>query len=147
MTSNGKTRPKWQIGAALALLLATMALPAAAPAQDVPGGGPPAAPAGQPPYEIQILRLSEILGAIQAIDSLCGSEETPPWRGEMMALIQAETKTSDRRARFVDHFNRGFKSFSEVHRTCSDSARTIRGRYLREGAELARELVSRYGNR
>ncbi|MEZ5841316.1 MAG: TIGR02301 family protein [Hyphomicrobiales bacterium] len=130
------------LAAALAIFIAAGA---ASFAQDAPPAPSGAAPAGQPPYELQILRLAELLGAIQAIDGLCEITDKPAWRDEMIALIDTEAKAPDRKARFVDHFNRGFKSFSEVHRSCSDSARAIRGRYLREGAELARDLVSRYG--
>lgn len=100
---------------------------------------------GQPPYEAELLRLAEILGAIHFIDTACETADAQVWRDRMIALVEAEAPSPERRAKLVDRFNRGYRGFAEVHRGCTDSARLLRENYLREGAEITDELQSRFG--
>ncbi|MCC2113140.1 MAG: TIGR02301 family protein [Hyphomicrobiales bacterium] len=97
-----------------------------------------------PPYESALMRLSEILGAVHYLDSLCGFSDSPVWRDEMLALIDAESPSTQRRAGLVDAFNRGYRGFAEVYRQCTPPARVLRRQYVKEGAELATELTTRY---
>ena len=121
---------------ALAVMIAAAALPARA---EGPTG--PAAPAYQP----DMLRLSEILGAVQFLRELCGTEEGSLWRDQMQALIDAEKPDAETRARLIDHFNRGYESYRSVYRMCTDAARLTVDRYLQEGAQIAAEVAARYG--
>lgn len=99
----------------------------------------------EPPYENQFLRLSEILGAIQYLRMLCDSDEGGLWRDEMSRLLEAEAPTAIRRARLIDRFNRGFDSFRSVYRTCTPAAIVAIDRYMKEGANIARDISARYG--
>ena len=125
-----------RIAAALAFAIATATLPA----HGAEGSGPPA-----PAYQPDMLRLSEILGAVQFLRELCGSDEGSLWRDQMQALIDAEEPDAETRARLIDHFNRGYDSYRSVYRMCTDSARLTVDRYLREGAQIAAEVAARYG--
>ena len=61
------------------LLIAAFALPAPARAQG-----------GAIPFENDLARLSEILGALHYLRALCGANEGQKWRAEMQALVEAE---------------------------------------------------------
>jgi uncharacterized protein (TIGR02301 family) len=110
----------------------------------------PAAPAEQPeppppPYEPQLLRLSELLGALAFLRPLCGGKDEDEWRGRMTRLIEAEASTQPRKDRLAGSYNRGYREYAQTYRTCTPAAQLIITRYLEEGGKLARELSSRYG--
>ena len=128
--------------AAIALALVLAATPLAARAQDAAGAG---AGAGDPPYEQQLQRLAEILGALHYLRPLCGAEEPSVWRDQMDQILAAEDPTPDRRARIVSQFNHGFSSFATVYRTCTPAALTAIDRYMAEGKKLTRDITARYG--
>jgi uncharacterized protein (TIGR02301 family) len=98
-----------------------------------------------PPYEDQLLRLSEILGAIHYLRHLCDHDEANTWREQMAALLEAEEPDEPRRARMIDRFNRGHEGFRAVYRTCTPAAATSSDRYLEEGAKIAADITARYG--
>jgi len=83
--------------------------------------------AGQPvraaesPFEGQLLRLTEILGALHYLRNLCG-EEGQDWRERMEAFLDAENPDETRRARFIANFNRSYSGFATTYSTCTDSA-------------------------
>lgn len=99
----------------------------------------------EPPYEAQLLRLSEILGAVHYLRRLCDSDEGSLWRDQMQALIDAEAPNPIRRARIVDRFNRGFNTFSAVYRSCTPAAALAIDRYMAEGEKISRDITIRYG--
>jgi uncharacterized protein (TIGR02301 family) len=107
----------------------------------------PGAPSEPPPpvYDDQLLRLAEILGALAFLRDLCGHSDGGLWRGEMLALINAENPTPLRRGRLIGRFNHGFETFNAVYRTCTPSAERAIGRYLVEGEALAADVRTRYG--
>ena len=121
------------------------------PAAPAPGVAalPPAAqpvPEGPPPvYEPQLLRLSEVLGALAFLRPLCGGGDEAEWRNRMDQLIQAEASTPQRRERLAGAWNRGYRGSSLTYRRCTPNAEALITRYLDEGSRLARELVGRYG--
>lgn len=100
---------------------------------------------GEPPYEVQLLRLSEILGAVHYLRRLCDSDEGTLWRDQMQALIDAESPSPIRRARIIDRFNRGFNTFRAVYRTCTPAAALAIDRYIDEGVKISRDITVRYG--
>jgi uncharacterized protein (TIGR02301 family) len=114
--------------------------PAERPADPVIPGQP-----GAPAYDDQLLRLSEILGAMHYLRPLCGSNEGALWRNEMEAFLTAEQPDTTRKARFVDRFNRGYEGFRSVYRVCTPAATLAIDRYMAEGAKIARDLSARYG--
>ena len=129
---------------ALALLVAAMpVVSVGAMAQEALPVAPPPAP--PPAYEEQILRLSEILGAIHYLRYLCLKKEKETWRNQMTALLDAETPDEARRARMIDRFNRGYEGFRAVYRTCTLAAAESSERYLKEGADITADITVRYG--
>ncbi len=118
--------------------------PAPAPAQ------PPAAAApahAQPtPYDHDLQRLSEILGALHFLRGICGTNEGQKWRNEAQALIEAEAPNGDRHDQMVASFNRGYRGFQQSYRSCTPAAGLVIRRYLEEGAKIAREVTARYAN-
>lgn len=119
------------------------------PQQAAPGPGGPASPGADgppPPYEPQLLRLSEILGALAFLRDLCGAEDGDDWRAKMASLLDAEAKTGQRRQKLAGAFNRGFRGYETTYRTCTPNAHSAISRYLQEGGRLAHDIAYRYGN-
>ncbi|GGE35695.1 hypothetical protein GCM10007276_11420 [Agaricicola taiwanensis] len=123
---------RWIIFAVLAALLA-------APS-------PVRAQSATPPYEADILKLSEILGALHYLRTLCGAEDGPAWRERMQALIKAENCAPDRCERLAGAFNAGYQGFSRNHKVCTPSAKAATQRFLAEGSRLADGINARNAN-
>jgi len=122
---------------AAALLMAPLAIAlAATPAH----AQPPA------PYDGNLQRLAEIMGALHYLRALCGANDGQKWRSEVQALIDAEAPTGERRTRMIASFNRGYRGFQQSYRTCTPAADIVIRRYLEEGSRIAREVTARYGN-
>ena len=98
------------------------------------------------PYDGDLQRLSEIMGALYYLRGICGSNEGQRWHTEMRALLDAEAPTGERRARLMLSFNRGYTGFKQTYRTCTPAATLVILRYLGEGAKIAREITARYAN-
>jgi uncharacterized protein (TIGR02301 family) len=120
--------------AALLLLLSATA----APGQSTTGG--------RAPYEADMQRLAEILGALHYLRDVCGAKEGQTWRNEMQALVDAEAPSGERRERMVASFNRGYRGFQQAYRTCTPAAEYAIRRYLEEGSKIARDITARYAN-
>jgi uncharacterized protein (TIGR02301 family) len=101
---------------------------------------------GRAPYEADMTRLSEILGALHYLREVCGAREGQAWRNEMQALVDAEAPSGERRERMVASFNRGYRGFQQTYRTCTPAADFAIKRYLEEGAKIARDITARYAN-
>jgi uncharacterized protein (TIGR02301 family) len=98
------------------------------------------------PYDGNLQRLAEIMGALHYLRGLCGANDGQKWRTEVQALIDAEAPTGERRTRMVASFNRGYRGFQQSYRTCTPAADIVIRRYLEEGSRIAREVTARYGN-
>ena len=98
------------------------------------------------PYDGNLQRLAEIMGALHYLRGLCGANDGQKWRTEIQALIDAEAPTGERRARMIASFNRGYRGFQQSYRTCTPAAGIVIRRYLEEGSRIAREVTARYGN-
>ncbi len=114
----------------------------AKPQQSAPQASPEAPP---PPYEPQLLRLSEILGALAWLREVCGDNDADQWRASMRKLMEAEAQTEPRRERLAGAYNRGFRSYETLYRSCTPNARTIIERFLDEGGKLAGDITGRFG--
>ena len=106
----------------------------------------PASAADRAPFDGDLARLAEILGALHYLRALCGANEGAVWRNEMQALIDAEAPAGERRERLIGSFNRGYRGFQQTYRTCTPAADLAIRRYLDEGARLARDITARYAN-
>jgi uncharacterized protein (TIGR02301 family) len=140
------------IGAAPAL--AQTAAPSSKKAPASPAVPTSPAPQGQDakpaPYDGQMMRLAEVLGSVSYLRTLCGADGDATgdvWRSRMQRLLESDTGGEpQRRERLTAAFNRGYRSFAAVHRSCTDAARQAEQRYRNEGATLAAEIAARYGN-
>ena len=94
------------------------------------------------PYDVKLLRLAEILGAVHYLRELCGANEGQIWRNRMQELIESEGAAAQRRARLSTRFNNGYRSYSRTYQTCTPSAQTAVARFLAEGAKLSDELAA-----
>lgn len=109
----------------------------------LPAHAQEAAPA---PFDKDLQRLAEILGALHYLRAVCGANDGQRWRNEMQALVDAETPSGERRRNIVASFNRGYRGFQQTYRTCTPAADIAIRRYLDEGAKIARDLTARYAN-
>jgi uncharacterized protein (TIGR02301 family) len=107
---------------------------------DAPG---PAAPT---PYDPDLQRLAEILGALHYLRGICGSNEGQKWRNEAQVLIDDEAPSGDRHDQMVQSFNRGYRGFQQSYRTCTPAAGLVIRRYVQEGAKIARDITAHYAN-
>ena len=116
-------------------------------AKPAPGAKATPAPEAEPPrpYDPEILRLAEILGALTYLDALCASNPSGDWRAKMQALLEADAKTAARKERLAGSYNRGFHDYQRTYHLCTPNAQAIIGRFLAEGAGIAHEVVNRYG--
>jgi uncharacterized protein (TIGR02301 family) len=97
-------------------------------------------------FDNSLTRLSEILGSLHYLRTVCGANEGQKWRNEMAALVDAEAPAGERRARMTAAFNRGYRDFQQNYRSCTPSADLVIRRYLDEGSKIARDLTARYAN-
>jgi uncharacterized protein (TIGR02301 family) len=98
------------------------------------------------PFDGELMRLAEILGALHYLRALCGANEGTKWRDQMQALLDAEAQGGDRRSRLTANFNRGYRDFRQTYRTCTPAATVAVRRYLDEGARISRDITARYTN-
>ena len=133
-----------------ALLASSHAFPQAGPKGKPPAAAPELAPAQPqpdgppPPYEPQLMRLSEIMGALAFLRDLCGDKDAAEWNAKMKTLLETEAKSDARRERLAGAFNRGFRGYETVYRSCTPVAQTIIARFLDEGRQIAHDIASRY---
>ena len=116
------------------------ALAASAPA---PAPAPPQAP--PQPYDAQLLRLSEILGALSYLSSICEPAQKDPFRSQMQALLDAEAPVAPRRDEFAGAYNRGYRGLAATYARCTDNARALAVRFRIEGVSITRQMRNMYG--
>ena len=121
------------------LLAAFLAVCLAAPVAAQSRG----ATADDRPYDDQLIRLSEILGAVHYLRELCGAEEGQLWRDEMRKLVKVEGTTAIRRAKLVKGFNKGYRGYRRTYRSCTEPARQAVDRFMEEGEQIVSALVQR----
>ncbi len=107
---------------------------------------PASAQTGAAPYDRDLQRLAEILGALHYLRDVCGYKEGQLWRNEVQSLIDAEAPAGERRDRMVASFNRGYRGFQQGYRSCTPAATVAIRRYLDEGSRIARDVTARYAN-
>ena len=106
---------------------------------------PVTGPTSEPPFLKPLADLSEILGSMQFLRTLCGGDPTV-WRGKMQALMDAQQPSEAERRRLIASFNAGYRAYESTYRKCTPAALVAVNRYQDEGARLAREIGTRYGN-
>ncbi len=133
-------------GICLAVVLSSIAALPPAFAQSTPASpGKSAQPElKEPPYEQQLIRLSEILGALHYLRPLCGHDEADEWRQRMYSLLAVEVQNELRRRRLVERFNQSYRSFASVYQTCTPAATEASRRFAGEGVSLTQEVTGKY---
>ena len=106
---------------------------------------PPAPPAPPQPYDGQLLRLSEILGSLSYLGTICEPGQKDPYRAQMQALLEAEATASPRREEYAGAFNRGYRGLANIYGRCTDNARALAGRFKVEGVAITRQVRKMYG--
>ena len=99
---------------------------------------------GVPLYEGQLLRLSEIMGALAYLRDLCGDGDGAEYRAKMAALLDAEGTAPERREKLAGAYNRGYRGYETTYGQCTQNARAAISRYVAEGARLSRDIADRY---
>lgn len=108
---------------------------------------PPAAAFKPAPYDDKLAQLAEILGSLDFIRNLCENDSEPQWKTMMGQLLDSDAKDEpERRERLTASYNRGYRTYSAIQTTCSSQLRSTAERYRIEGATLATEIATRYGN-
>ncbi|MEL6747763.1 MAG: TIGR02301 family protein [Pseudomonadota bacterium] len=131
LTSSAHPRPHMRAGA-LACIAVVGAILSAAPAH--------AQTVTKKPYDSELLRLSELLGAIHYLRALCGHEEGQIWRRYMTDLIDSEGFTAKRRLTLTQAFNKGYRSYQRTYRSCTGTAQTAVRQFLNESGTAAQKL-------
>ncbi len=141
--------------ATILCLLALLAGPAQAqqrsarpPVKEVPKEAPKEAnaPADVPaPYDRDLLRMSEVIGALAFLRGLCAAPDAADWPARMKALIESEGVTPARRDRLAGAYNRGYRGYALTYRVCTPAAHEAAARYVAEGDRLSHALAGRFG--
>jgi uncharacterized protein (TIGR02301 family) len=124
--------------------------PESAKGQTVDANAAPIVEGPPPPYEPQLLRLSEIMGALAYLQTVCASSGDSPapteaaWRAQMENLMTAEGAGPSRREKLAGAYNRGLQGYAFSYRVCTPNAQLARKRFLDEGAQLAHDISTRY---
>ncbi|MBV9741873.1 MAG: TIGR02301 family protein [Hyphomicrobiales bacterium] len=126
----------------MALIVPGRGLAATAPPPPPPAPPPQAPPQ---PYDTQLLRLSEILGSLSYLTSICDSTQRDPFRAQMQALIDTEANASPRREEFAGAYNRGYRGLASTYARCTDNARALIRRFREEGVSITRQVRNLYG--
>lgn len=155
MRGLGRAIGAWLSASALCAVLAGGVVPPAraqqrAPARQAPKPAekekePPAPPEQAAPYDRDLMRLSEIVGALAFLRGLCAGPDAAEWPGRMKALIEAEGVTPGRRDRLAGAYNRGYRGYATTYRVCTPAAHEAANRFVAEGERLSHALAGRFG--
>ena len=132
VSGSEERRPRMRLLIAFGALAWLALAPALAVAQS---------PSDNKPYDRELNRLAEILGAVHYLRELCGAEEGQTWREQMVALLNAEGQTPARRSKLTRSFNRGYRGYRRTYRACNKSAALLISRFMNEGVDLAERLA------
>lgn len=103
----------------------------------------PAVFAVDPPYQADMERLATIMGALYHLDDLC-MQSGNNWRDQFAELMDLEEVDEDRRERLTASFNNGYYDFSRLHVRCTFNAQTMMKRFIEEGAEISKNIHTRF---
>ena len=96
---------------------------------------------GSRSYERDILKLSQILGAIHHLRAICNANEGQLWRQKMVELLETEAPSPQRRTLLVQRFNQGYRSHQLTFVKCTKKARARVQKFVKEGAMLADRIA------
>ena len=117
------------------------------------GPAPKAPPAPQPkpaprieapPYEGDLLRLAELMGALAYLSDLCHDGDGAAFREKVSQLIASDPRPQPARDMLAGAFNRGFEGYRLTYRVCTSNARSTIAAYLDETERIARDVAGNY---
>jgi uncharacterized protein (TIGR02301 family) len=131
----------------LALVFALAQAAAAGPTKPAPSPTPSPAPTRPEaaPYEADLLRLAELMGALSYLRDLCHDGDGQKFRDSLARLIEADTRAAEAKEQMAGAFNRGFEGYRLTYRLCTSNARSAIDAYLEETQRLAKDVAARYG--
>jgi len=92
-------------------------------------------------YERNILRLSQILGAIHHLREVCNANEGQLWRQKMVELLETEAPNPARRTLLVQRFNQGYRAHQLTFSKCTKKAKKKVKKFVKEGAALSSKIA------
>ena len=92
-------------------------------------------------YERNLLRLSQVLGAIHHLREIRNANEGQLWRQKMVELLETEAPSPQRRALLVQRFNQGYRGHQLTYRTCTRKAGAKALKFVKEGSALADKIA------
>ena len=100
--------------------------PAPRPVVTPPAEAPSAAEA--PPYEGQLLKISELMGTVAFLADLCpdlheSDQDGEMWRQKAKGLLDAQANNDTLRALLAGAYNRGYLGYEVNYHLCTDMAR------------------------
>jgi uncharacterized protein (TIGR02301 family) len=107
---------------------------------------PASKPVVLPIYFPDLLDLSETLGGLVALASVCKTTmpTSAALRVQAAELIEAEGPLAELRGPLVGRFNRGFSSHAFAHPMCTASSRLLMDRQLERARLLTAQLSTRF---
>jgi uncharacterized protein (TIGR02301 family) len=93
--------------------------------------------------ETDLVRLSEILGAVHHLREVCNANEGQLWRMKMQELLKLEAPANDLKELMIARFNRTYHQHRLAYPRCTGQARTDISRFLDEGAALSQLLAAK----
>ncbi|MEH3116097.1 MAG: TIGR02301 family protein [Methylorubrum populi] len=106
---------------------------------------PPPSEPPPAPYDRDLMRLAEIVGALAFLRHLCTAPDAAEWPARMKAILDTEGLTQNRRDRLAGAYNRGFRGYSLTYRVCTPAAGEAARRFLAEGERLSHAIAGRFG--
>jgi uncharacterized protein (TIGR02301 family) len=133
--------------AMLALVFALAQGAAAATTKPAPSPTPSPAPTRPEaaPYEADLLRLAELMGALTYLRDLCHDGDGEKFRDSLTRLIEADTRAAEAKEQMAGAFNRGLEGYRLTYRLCTSNARAAIDAYLDETQRIAKDIAARYG--
>jgi uncharacterized protein (TIGR02301 family) len=131
----------------LAVVLALAQGAVAGTAKPTPSPTPSPAPTRpeSAPYEADLLRLAELMGALSYLRDLCHDGDGQKFRDSLARLIEADTRAAEAKEQMAGAFNRGLEGYRLTYRLCTSNARAAIDAYLEETQRLAKDVAARYG--
>jgi uncharacterized protein (TIGR02301 family) len=88
----------------------------------------------------RLLRLSELLGELHYVRSLCEPNDPGFWRDRMNEMIRLEKPPIQQRNNMINQFNAGYTSASYRFTACTAQAKSYASTAAREGQSIAQQL-------
>jgi len=90
--------------------------------------------------------LAATLGEAHAIRSLCNGDNDQTWRNYMQNLMDLEAPSGARRSSLTSAFNRGYRTQSSRHKSCTPDLPSVEAQIAARGRAIAETIAQSYLN-